>query len=81
MSPKRLAEVVTEAPPSTAEQRARAAARRVEEKIAAAVAEAPPLPEDLAARLVDLVRSTHAPTPLRSADRQHVGARPRRAAA
>lgn len=34
---------------------------RVNEKIAAAVAEAPPLPEGLAARLVDLIRAT--PTP------------------
>lgn len=39
--------------------------RRVNDKIAAAVAEAPPIPEDVAARLVDLIRAT--PTPSRRA--------------
>lgn len=34
----------------------------VDEKIAAAVAEAPPLPDDLAARLVELIRTAQ-PTP------------------
>jgi hypothetical protein len=33
---------------------------RVDERIAAAVAEAPPLPDDLAARLAELIRTTPA---------------------
>jgi hypothetical protein len=39
---------------------ARRALSRVDERIAAAVAEAPPLPDDLAARLAELIRATSA---------------------
>lgn len=54
--------VVSEPPLLTAEQRSKLALLLVDEKIAAAVEAAPPLPQDLDARLTQLIRSTPAST-------------------
>lgn len=57
---RRIRKIVDGEPSLTAEQRSRLALILVDQKVAAAVAAAPPLPDDLAARLQQLISTVSA---------------------
>lgn len=59
---RRIRKIADGDPPLTQQQRSKLALLLVDNKIAAAVDAAPPLPDDVAARLVELIRTT-LPTP------------------